>query len=100
MQPNPLNPLEVACSEKVGLPPSLKDVYEFREQYREQLNFTGNRFSESEALCNDNYPEEAYAVCINADVAKIQAWLLIPMSNIEKYGTDRWISEAATCLLD
>lgn len=84
-----LNPYkdEVFLGDIVGLPPSLKDVYEFQEQYREQLKSIGLRFSESEALCNDNYPKEAYTVRINAEeeeevdveVLEIQTSLLIPI---------------------
>lgn len=73
---------EVFLGEIIGFPPSIGDVYEFREQYRGQLKSIGARFSESEVLCSDNYPKEAYTVCINAEVAKIHTWLLIPLSNI------------------
>lgn len=73
---------EVFLGEIIGLPPSIEDVYEFREQYREQLKSIGLRFSESEVLCNDNYPKEAYTIRINAEVVKIHTWLLIPLLNI------------------
>ncbi len=77
---------EVFLGEIIGLPPSMEDVYEFREQYREHLKSIGVRFSESEVLYSDNYPKEAYTVCINAeaevDVLEIQTFLLIPLPNI------------------
>lgn len=73
---------EVLLGEIIGLPPTIEDVYEFREQYRKQLKFTGSRFYESEMFCSDNYPKEAYTVCINAEVVKIHTCLLIPLSNI------------------
>ncbi|MDE6190774.1 MAG: hypothetical protein K2G47_04035 [Muribaculum sp.] len=77
---------EVFLGKIIGLPPSIEDVYEFREQYRGQLKSIGARFSESEVLYSDNYPKEAYTVCINAeaevDVLEIQTFLLIPLPNI------------------
>lgn len=79
-----LSPLqtEVSLGEIVGLPPSLKEVYDFREQYREQLKIKGDRFIESEILCSDHYPLDAYIVRIKMEeVALIQPTLLIPLSN-------------------
>ncbi len=80
---------EVFSGEIIGLPPSVADVYEFREQYREQLKSIGTRFSEAEVLCCDNYPKEAYTIRINAeaevDVLEIQTSLLIPIDAYMQY---------------
>ena len=79
---------EVFLGEITELPPSIEDVYKFREQYREQLKFTGDRFSESEVLSSDNYPKEVYTVRIKDvnlgtdEIVKIGTWLLIPLSNV------------------
>lgn len=82
---------EVFLGEIIGLPPSIEDVYEFREQYREQLKSIGTRFSEAEVLCCDNYPKEAYTIRINAEaevdveVLEIQTSLLIPIDAYMQY---------------
>lgn len=82
---------EVFLGEIIGLPPSVADVYEFREQYREQLKSIGTRFSEAEVLCCDNYPKEAYTIRINAEaevdveVLEIQTSLLIPIDAYMQY---------------
>ena len=78
---------EVFLGEITELPPSVEDVYKFREQYREQLKFTGDRFSESEVLSCGNYPKEAYTVRIKDtsgidNIVKIGTWLLIPLPNV------------------
>lgn len=64
-------------------PPSIKDVWEFRERVRLHYKDIGLKFTETEWRCDDDFPLDRYNVMIDDKEISVPASLLIPLPDYE-----------------